>query len=418
VRFNNGYSACTVCSPTRAALLTGMYPARLHLTDYIPGARQPDGPLRVPKWTKRLEHRYVTIAEALRDAGYRTAHVGKWHLAPFDPRVAPDYSPETQGFDVNIGGNQWGQPGSYYYPYTRKDRRVGPLPPGGEEGDYLTDRLTDEVVKLLRQWVDKPFFIYFAYYAIHTPIEPKPELLAEYKQRLKPGLRHNKPGLAAMVQSVDESVGRLRTTLRDLGIDERTLIILAGDNGGVARRNGTTSNAPLRAGKGHVYEGGVRVPTLVHWPGVTTSAAVCAEPVITMDFYPTILEISGAKGGPEYNRAVDGVSLVPLLKDPNASLAREAIYWHYPHYHPDGATPYGAVRAGPWRLIEFYEDRHVELYNLDEDIGETTDLSNQRTDQVARLRGMLHTWREQVGAQMPTHVPNYTRMTQSKTRAR
>jgi arylsulfatase A len=417
VRFTNGYAACTVCSPTRAALMTGMYPARLHLTDYIPGARQPDGPLRAPNWTKRLEHRYVTIADALGAAGYRTAHVGKWHLAPFSPTLAPDYAPETFGFDVNIGGNQWGQPGSYFYPYSHKDRYVGPLPPGGKEGDYLTDQLTDEATKLIRKWADQPFFIYFAYYAIHTPIEPKPELRAAYEKRLKPGLRHHNPGLAAMVQTVDESVGRLRKTLKELGIADRTVIIMAGDNGGVAPNTGATTNAPLRAGKGSVYEGGVRVPTLIYWPGVTTSGCICKEPVITMDYYPTILELTGVRGNPQHNAAVDGLSLVPLLKNPNASLPREAIYWHYPHYRPGGATPYGAVRAGPWRLVEFYEDGRAELYNLDDDIGETTDLSRQRPDEVARLRGMLHAWRTQVGAQMPTRSPNYSSHTQTKKRS-
>jgi arylsulfatase A-like enzyme len=403
VRFDNGYAACTVCSPTRAALLTGMYPARLHLTNYIPGARQPAGPLKNPDWTQKLEHRYVTIAEALRDAGYHTAHVGKWHLTPYDDKQVAAYLPQTHGFDVNIGGGKTGQPGSYFYPYTRPNVSIGRLPPGGKEGEYLTDRLTDEAVKLMHQWADEPFFIYLAYYAVHTPIEPKPELRDEYAQRLKPGLRHHNPAYAAMVQSVDECVGRLREALRQLKIDDHTIIFLAGDNGGVIGK--ITSNYPLRSGKSDLYEGGVRVPTMIYWPGVT-KGATCDEPVITVDFYPTILEMTGVEGDAAHNAKVDGVSLVPVLRDPDSSLGREAIYWHYPHYQ--AATPYGAVRAGPWRLIEFYEDMHVELYNLVDDIGEMHDLSAEYPDVAARLRNMLHQWRDDVGAQMPTRVPGYT----------
>ena len=384
--------------------MTGMYPARLHLTNYIPGARQPNGPLKNPAWTKYLEHRHVTIAEALGSAGYRTAHLGKWHLTPTDEELQAEYYPEHHGFERNVGGNRWGQPGSYFHPYQRKNLSIGEMPAGGEEGDYLTDRLTDETIKLMREWVDEPFFIHLAYYAVHTPIEPKPQLRDEYQQRVKPGLRHNHPGYAAMVQTVDESVGRLRKSLRELAIDDRTILFLTSDNGGVVGGD-ITNNAPLRKGKSDLYEGGVRVPTMVYWPGVTETGATCAEPVITNDIYPTILEMTGAPGDPAHNKNVDGLSLVPLLRDSEKSLDREAIFWHYPHYQ--AATPYGAVRSGPWRLVEFYEDMHVELYHLKGDPGETFDLATQLPDQANKLREMLHAWREAVGAQMPTPVPGY-----------
>ncbi len=403
VNFDNGYSACTVCSPTRGALMTGMYPARTHLTNYIPGARQPAGPLRNPDWTRRLEHRHVTIAEALREAGYRTAHLGKWHLTPFQDEEVEEYLPQKHGFEVNIGGNKWGQPGSYFHPYSREIRSIGDLPPGGEDGDYLTDRLTSEAVRLMREWKDEPFFLHLAYYAVHTPIQPKPELLAKYQDLVKPGARHTHPGYAAMVESVDESLGTLRKQLQELNLDDRTIIFLTSDNGGVRR---ITDNVPLRSGKSDLYEGGVRVPTMIHWPGTVDAGTTCSEPVITVDFYPTMLEMAGTDGDAGHNKDVDGLSLVPLLSDPESSLDRQAIYWHYPHYQ--AATPYGAVRSGPWRLIEFYEDMHVELYNLVDDIGETNDLSSQLPEQTEKLRSMLHSWRQEVGAQMPTRVKDYS----------
>lgn len=402
VRFDNGYSACTVCSPTRAALMTGMYPARLHLTNYIPGARQPAGPLKNPDWTSKLEHRHVTIAEALRDAGYHTALLGKWHLTPYEDDEAAEYLPETHGFEVNIGGGKVGQPGSYFYPYSRPDFSIGSMPPGGKEGEYLTDRLTDEAMMLIDKWADEPFFIYMPYYAVHMPLEPKPEVREKYAHQLKPGLRHHNPDYAAMVESVDDSVGRLREALRQQHIDDRTVIFLAGDNGGVIGE--VTDNYPLRSGKGDSFEGGVRVPTMVYWPGVTKGAD-CHEPVITVDLYPTILEITGVQGDPAHNSKVDGSSLVPVLRDPDKSLGRKAIFWHYPHYQ--AAKPYGAVRSGPWRLIEFYEDMHVELYNLDDDISETRNVAAENPEVVTRLRNMLHLWRDDVKAQMPTRVPGY-----------
>ena len=412
LRFTDGYSACTVCSPSRAAVMTGMYPARLNVTDWIPGHASPTAKLKIPDWTMRLEHRHVSIAEALKEAGYKTAHVGKWHLMPRDEKYLRDYFPQYHGFDINIAGNEWGLPGSYFHPYThtRNDWRVYPLPPGGKEGDYLTDRLTDEALSIIEKWAGETFFLYFPYYAVHTPIEGKPELVQEYEARVNPDARHTNPAYAAMLHSLDESVARILAKLKELEIEDNTVIIMTGDNGGLDIPwidGGPTDNAPLRAGKGSVYEGGVRVPTLLRWPGVTSPGSVSSEPVMHVDYYPTILEMAGVKGNPEHNRSVDGVSLVPILRDSSKGLGREALFWHYPHYHQGGATPYGAVRAGDWRLVEFYEDNRVELYNLAQDIGETNDLAGTRPDKADELRGLLHDWRQKMQAQMPTPNPDY-----------
>ena len=394
MRFTNGYAACTVCSPTRVSVLTGKYPARVHLTDWIAGHKRPNAKLKVPDWTMYMKKEEVTLAEALKAAGYATGFVGKWHLGP-----SVEYWPKAQGFDVNIGGYSRGSPPSYFAPYRIPTMEEGP------KGEYLTDRHADDCEKFLEANRDRPFLLYLSTYAVHTPLQAKGELVAKYKAKAaaQPGYPQNNAVYGGMVDSMDQCVGRVLRKLEQLGLLENTAVFFTGDNGGLIR---STSNKPLRAGKGSSYEGGVREPFLVYWPGVTRPGSLCHEPVISVDFYPTILQMAGVQGDASHNRGVDGVSLVPLLKG-GKTLGREAIYWHYPHYHPGGATPYGAVRAGDWKLIEFYEDMHVELYHLAKDIGEAHDLAARMPDKARELRGKLHAWRKAVDAQMPTPNPNY-----------
>ena len=397
VRFTDAYAACNACSPTRAAILTGMYPARLRLTDWIPGqATLPKHQFKPPPWTQHLEHRHVTLAEALKQAGYTTVHIGKWHLGK------PDYYPTKQGFDYNIGGSYIGAPGSYYYPYYRKPGSAsGPvenLPPDGPKGRYLTDRLTDEAVRLIGELKDKPFFLYFASYSVHTPIQPRPDLRDYYQKKVKPGKRHTNSNYAAMVGAVDELVGRVMKQLEATGQADNTIIVFTSDNGGMHK---VTTNAPLRGGKGMAWEGGTRVPLIIKAPGLTSAGSICKEPVISVDFYPTLLELSGAKGEAGHNANVDGVSLKPLLRVPAARLGRDSIYWHYPHYNVLLGVPHSSIRNGHYKLIEFFENRHVELYDLLSDIGEKNDLAKRMPDKTAELLSNLQTWRESVDAQMP-----------------
>lgn len=395
MRFTDAYAACPVCSPTRASILTGKYPARLHLTDWIPGRTPPGVRMRLPEWTPYLPHGETTIAEALKPAGYASASIGKWHLGD------EAYYPEKQGFDVNFGGCHLGAPPSYFYPYKIPNVR------GGKKGEYLTDRLGDEAVAFIEGAKSRPFFLYLAHYAVHTPIEAKAEAAARYRGRLRPGQAHSHPEYAAMVESVDDSVGRVMGRIEELKLADDTIVIFTSDNGGVVGRRHITSNEPLREEKSTLYEGGIRVPLIVRWPGAVKPGTATGVPVISADFFPTIMEMAGAPAAPK--GAVDGVSLAPVLRQ-RGGIERDAIYWHYPHYNfhqPLIPTrPCGAIRKGDFKLIEFYEDGYCELYNLREDIGERRNLARALPDKAAELRRALDAWRKSAGAQMPLPAPD------------
>ncbi|MDA0587110.1 MAG: sulfatase [Planctomycetota bacterium] len=399
-RFTNAYAACTVCSPTRASIMTGMYPARLHLTDFIAGQNRPFAKLSIPDWTKFLEHRHVTIAEALQQAGYRTGMIGKWHLDQRGAR-ANEFAPVRHGYDEQ----HFKPPGTRGYFIPEKFK------PLGESGSrYATDYLTDQAVDFIERSKDKPFFLYFAYHTPHTPIEGREDLVAEFRAKVREDATHKNPVYAAMVKSLDMSVGRVLQQLEKSGVADRTLVVFTSDNGGLTQRygkhDGFTENLPLRRGKGSAYEGGVRVPTIVYLPGVSKPGSDCDEPVCTIDWYPTLLELTGSKGDSTHNSSVDGASIAGLIRDPQARLERN-LYWHYPHYHAGGDGPYSAVRSGDWRLIEFHEDRHLELYNLRQDLGERQNLAASHPKEASTLLADLRSWRKRVGAQMPTPNPDF-----------
>ncbi len=392
LRFTQSYSACTVCSPTRAAIMAGKYPARLHITDWIPGLPPENPKLLVPDWTKYLPLEESTVADAFHAAGFATASIGKWHLG------GEPYYPDKHGFDLNLAGTEAPSPKTYFAPYNI------PTLPEGPAGEYLTDRLALEAEKFLEQHKDKPFFLYLPHFAVHLPVQGKRPIIQKYRAKLHAGLMQTNAGYAAMIESLDDAVGAVRRKLDELRLTDHTLVIFASDNGG---RVPTTSNLPLRVGKGSCYEGGTRVPLIVFWPGVTKPGTVCDTPVISMDLYPTVLEIAGQKAAAQ--AVVDGVSLVPLLQG-EGKLARDELFWHYPHYQHyqlGGTTPYGAIRKGDFKLIEFFDEMRVELYNLKDDIGEQHNLAAEMPAKVEEMRARLHAWRKEVGAQMPASNPNY-----------
>ncbi len=408
--FRNAYAACTVCSPTRAAILTGMYPARLKVTDFIAGHPFHNTKLKIPGWTKQLNLEHVTIAEELKRLDYKTAHIGKWHLTPRDGVEHPDLWPEAQGFDKNIGGFSAGAPGSYHWPYGRgkngQQGKVINLPSKGRPGDYLTDTLTDEAVKIIDEWRDEPFFMYFSYYTVHTPIQAKADYVKAFETKVKKNARHTNPAYAAMIRSLDESVGRVVARLAKHGLADNTVIILTGDNGGLIEmgdQKRVTSNLPARNGKGSVYEGGVRVPGIIKWPGVTSGGRKTRFPIISMDFLPTILDIAGIKP----TNKPDGRSLVKLLRNQADRPARRELFWHYPHYHSMGGVPYTAIRSGTHRMIHFHEDDRLELYHLLRDRHEDNNLAGKEPELAGRLLKRMNEWRKEVAAQMPTANPDF-----------
>lgn len=404
VRFTDAYAACAVCSPTRAALLTGKYPARLLLTDWLPSGRwDPKAKLREGRFVRGLPLEEVTLAEVLRDGGYRTASIGKWHLGS-----EPFSLPEHHGFDVNIAGNAHGAPGSYFFPYagdwsipTTGQRATWNVLPDGKPGEYLTDRLTDEAVKFIRDTRDKPFFLYFPHYGVHTPLQAKADMIAKY-ERIPEAQRQGKPDYAAMVESVDESVGRVLATLKELHLDENTVIIFTSDNCGFYN---ATSNAPLRANKGAYYEGGIRVPLIIKWPGVAKPGSVVSEPVTSTDLYPTCLAAVGQPLRPHQH--MDGLNLQSVLTG-EGSLPGRSLFWHYPHYneHPS-SVPSSVIRKGAWKLIETFDPEGIELYKLSDDLGETKNLAATQTTKVDELRRELEAWRKEVGAEVMKPNPDY-----------
>lgn len=399
MRFTNGYAAAPVCSPTRAALMTGKYPARLGLTSHLQGAHRLHYSKVIPPTVKtELPLEEVTIAEILKQAGYRTAQIGKWHLG------GPGFLAGAQGFDVAVGGDTAGSTNSFFFPEWKKKI---PLE-GTRSGEYLTDRLTDLAVEFIRQSTERPFFLYLPHYAVHVPVEAKAEMIPHFEAKVRADDPQNFPTYAAMLKSVDESVGRVLDTLEELKLTGNTIVVFTSDNGGVSsrewRNRPVTSNLPLRAGKGHLYEGGIRVPLAVRWPGVTKPGAVSEEPVLTVDFAPTLAEAAGV--APASLPHMDGSSIAPVLHGARR-LKRDRIYFYYPHYSPQLGRPSAAVRERDWKLIRFFEDGHEELYNLARDISEKDDLAQKEPAAAKRLSGLLTAWLEETGAKLPTQNPDY-----------
>lgn len=416
IRFTQAYTACPVCSPTRASIMTGKYPARMATTDWF-GAPQPEAvpglermkdlPLLPAPYLEHLPLEEVTLAESFREKGYGTFFAGKWHLGD------EGYLPTDQGFDVNKGGNHRGSPPSYFSPYKN------PQLPDGPEGEHLPERLASETCAYIEAQGANPFLAYLSFYSVHTPLKGRPDLVAKYEKKaatlMPSGPKWGREGdrevrlvqdhavYAAMVEAMDAAVGKVVDKLKALGLYDNTIIVFTSDNGGLSTSEGhPTSNLPLRGGKGWLYEGGIRVPLIARVPGASGGTA-CDVPVCSTDYYPTLLEMAGLPLRPEQH--VDGVSLLPLLHGGN-SLQREVLFWHYPHYGNQGGSPGAAIREGDWKLIVHFEERPAELYNLGEDTGETRNLATEFPEKVAALRTRLEAWQAGVGARFPTPNPD------------
>ncbi|MGQ9915657.1 MAG: sulfatase [Thermogutta sp.] len=415
MRFSDGYAACPVCSPSRAAIMTGRWPQRTGITDYI-GAPQPDGWKRNTRllpaaYQTHLALEERTLAELARQAGYATFFAGKWHLGP------EGYWPENQGFDFNLGGiDRGGRYGGnqYFSPYGN------PRLPDGPPGEHLPARLARETVQFIESHRDRPFLAVLCFYSVHTPLMAREDLRQKYEQkRAELGLEaawgregerdvrlvQEHAVYAGMVEAMDQAVGAVLKKLDELKLAERTLVIFTSDNGGLSTSEGwPTSNLPLRGGKGWMYEGGIRVPLIVRQPGVVPPGTVNRTPVCGVDLFPTVAELAGVPLAAE--TTADGSSLVPLWSAPT-SPAERPLFWHYPHYGNQGGAPSAAVRLGKWKLIEWYEDHRLELYDLEEDIGETRDLAASRPERTAALAELLHAWQREVGARFPTENPAF-----------
>ncbi len=411
MRFTQGYAANPVCSPTRYSIMTGRHPSRPDCTNFFSGKR--GGRFASAPLYDQMDLSEVTIAEELKKGGYTTFFAGKWHLGPTE-----EFWPENQGFDVNKGGHNKGGPygpGKYFSPYGNPRLSDGP------KGEHLPTRLANETIDFMKANKDKPFFAYLAFYSVHTPLMAPKELVEKYRKKAERlGLNGKKefapeeqvfPNAkqerevrilqkhavyAGMMESMDNQVGRVLNALKELGIENDTAVCFMSDNGGLSTSEGSpTSNLPLRGGKGWVYEGGIREPYIIRWPGQTQPGSTSDFPVVSMDFYPTILEMAGLKLKPRQH--LDGVSLASILKGGKAP-ERDALFWHYPHYSNQGGFPGGAVRMGNWKLVERYEDGRIHLYDLSSDVGEKNDLAAKRPDLVEKMRERLHAFYSDVDA--------------------
>ena len=420
-RFTQFYAASSVCSPTRASLMTGKHPARLNLTNWIGGEQK--GPLLQAPYERALPLGETTLGEAFQAGGYATAYFGKWHLG------VEGFMPEDQGFDHTGAVNYAGQPGSYFPPYTHDRFALSNVPDlDGDSGDaYLTDRLTDLALSYVESRRDSAFFVVLSHYAVHTPLESRDGYRNKYEAKAQqlppaPGPAFRPEGIlgvtrqrqdhavyAGMIESVDESVGRMLSALDSLQLTDNTIVVLVSDNGGLSTLSGQrewapTSNLPLRAGKGLLYEGGIRIPFVIKDPANITAGQVVSAPAMTTDLYPTLLALAGLPQRADQH--LDGVNLAPLLTA-NQDAPPRALHWHFPHYHGSGNRPSGAIRRGDYKLIEWFEDGRMELYDVASDLGETTDLADQMPREVAALRKTLEEWRKAVDARMPTSNPDW-----------
>ncbi|MFK7820773.1 MAG: sulfatase [Planctomycetaceae bacterium] len=412
MRFTNAYAACPVCSPTRAAIMTGQHPARVGITDWIPGQSPKNRKLLSNEDLNALPLNQVTMAEALKEHEFKTFFAGKWHLG------SDGHLPEDQGFDINKGGHHKGSPpGGYYSPYKNPKLSDGP------KGEYLPDRLTDESIEFLKSAKDSRFLLFLSYYTVHTPIqsdrksiaqfkaasaklESSPDRITEHKGETRS--RQDRADYASMVFGMDRNIGRLLNALDELSLREDTAVIFTSDNGGLSTlakgRNAPTCNLPLRAGKGWCYEGGVRVPLIIRAPGVTETESTSDTPVTSMDYYPTILNLLGLPSREDQH--FDGIDLTSVLSG-KPTVSRSALHWHYPHYHGSTWAPGAAIRAGQWKLIQFYDEPKTELYDLSTDPGEQTDLSKTHAAKSVELQTQLKEWQQRVGAKVPRVNPKF-----------
>ena len=408
--FSSAYAASSVCSPTRASIMTGKHPARVNITDWIPGDNPLDRPFLGPKDLHQLPLEEVTIAEKLKNYGYTTFYSGKWHLG------SKGYYPEQNGFDINIGGFEKGSPpGGYYTPYKNPKLSDGP------EGEYLTDRLTSESIKFIENnKKDNPFALFLAFYTVHTPIQANKKHVSYFKNKLnklddniartrQEGkaitlLNQVNPDYASMVYALDENIGRLIKSLKENNYYDDALIIFTSDNGGLStlRRVAPTSVSPLRAGKGWLYEGGIRIPQLIKMPENNKNIKIY-EPTVSYDLFPTILEFAGIENT---NQEIDGISLIPHLKT-GKELNRKDIFWHFPHYHTSQWKPGAAIRQGDWKLVEHYESNKIELFNLKNDVGESKNLNLIYPEKTESLLKRLHELQKKTNANSVKINSNY-----------